>query len=155
MLVVVGGGEWWCVFCCRGTPGITEFDGCRKLSKSRLQGYCWKDWLWTDHIHGACLSPLLNSSRLGNMFYQSCFFIAWSAGPCDVSLSWPVISVIWWLWSVFVQNPRYNFWSHSFTRCAPEIEKLFESVARSCMGPPMKASDDDLTASLTVDGLKG
>jgi hypothetical protein len=24
MLVVVGGGEWWCVFCCRGTPGITE-----------------------------------------------------------------------------------------------------------------------------------
>jgi CCR4-NOT transcription complex subunit 1 len=33
-----------------------------------------------------------------------------------------------------IKNPRYNFWSHSFTRCAPEIERLFESVARSCMG---------------------
>ncbi|KAH3766506.1 CCR4-NOT transcription complex subunit 1 [Pelomyxa schiedti] len=32
-----------------------------------------------------------------------------------------------------IKNPRYSFWSHSFTRCAPEIEKLFESVARSCM----------------------
>lgn len=34
-----------------------------------------------------------------------------------------------------IKNPRYNFWSYSFTRCAPEIERLFESVARSCMGP--------------------
>jgi len=34
-----------------------------------------------------------------------------------------------------IKNPRYNFWSKSFTRCAPEIERLFESVARSCMAP--------------------
>jgi CCR4-NOT transcription complex subunit 1 len=34
-----------------------------------------------------------------------------------------------------IKNPRYNFWSHKFTHCAPEIEKVFESVARSCMGP--------------------
>eukprot|EP00026_Physarum_polycephalum_P000086 Phypoly_transcript_00086.p1 GENE.Phypoly_transcript_00086~~Phypoly_transcript_00086.p1 ORF type:complete len:2362 (+),score=414.48 Phypoly_transcript_00086:843-7088(+) len=33
-----------------------------------------------------------------------------------------------------IKNQRYNFWSHAFTRCAPEIERLFESVARSCMG---------------------
>jgi len=32
-----------------------------------------------------------------------------------------------------IKNPRYAFWSHPFTRCAPEIERLFESVARSCM----------------------
>jgi len=32
-----------------------------------------------------------------------------------------------------IKNPRYNFWSKGFTRCAPEIERLFESVARSCM----------------------
>ncbi|KAG8083810.1 hypothetical protein GUJ93_ZPchr0010g8112 [Zizania palustris] len=38
-----------------------------------------------------------------------------------------------------IKNPRYNFWARSFTRCAPEIEKLFESVARSCGG---KAGDD-------------
>jgi len=35
-----------------------------------------------------------------------------------------------------IKNPRYSFWNHSFTRCAPEIERLFESVARSCMGGP-------------------
>ncbi|CAN4111809.1 unnamed protein product [Withania somnifera] len=34
-----------------------------------------------------------------------------------------------------IKNPRYNFWSLPFTRCAPEIEKLFESVSRSCGGP--------------------
>ena len=32
-----------------------------------------------------------------------------------------------------IKNPRYKFWEQAFTRCAPEIEKLFESVARSCM----------------------
>ncbi|XP_034710877.1 CCR4-NOT transcription complex subunit 1-like [Vitis riparia] len=32
-----------------------------------------------------------------------------------------------------IKNSRYNFWSRTFTRCAPEIEKLFESVSRSCM----------------------
>ena len=32
-----------------------------------------------------------------------------------------------------IKNPRYKFWEQSFTRCAPEIERLFESVARSCM----------------------
>lgn len=34
-----------------------------------------------------------------------------------------------------IKNPRYNFWSHSFTHCAPELERVFESVARSCMAP--------------------
>jgi CCR4-NOT transcription complex subunit 1 len=32
-----------------------------------------------------------------------------------------------------IKNKKYNFWSHGFVRCAPEIDKLFESVARSCM----------------------
>lgn len=30
---------------------------------------------------------------------------------------------------------RYGFWNYPFTRCASEIEKVFESVARSCMPP--------------------
>ncbi|KAK1578369.1 hypothetical protein Q3G72_029758 [Acer saccharum] len=38
-----------------------------------------------------------------------------------------------------IKNPRYNFWKRGFTRCAPEIEKLFESVARSC-GKPVDES---------------
>ncbi|XP_050425870.1 CCR4-NOT transcription complex subunit 1-like [Adelges cooleyi] len=32
-----------------------------------------------------------------------------------------------------IKNPLYKFWDHEFVHCAPEIEKLFESVARSCM----------------------
>lgn len=39
-----------------------------------------------------------------------------------------------------IKNPRYSFWSHAFTRVAPEIERLFESVARSCMGPQVAAA---------------
>lgn len=31
-----------------------------------------------------------------------------------------------------IRNPRYNFWKHDFVRCAPEIERLFMSVANSC-----------------------
>ncbi|KAJ0255219.1 CCR4-NOT transcription complex subunit 1 [Hirschfeldia incana] len=31
-----------------------------------------------------------------------------------------------------IKNPRYDFWKQGYIRCAPEIEKLFESVARSC-----------------------
>jgi CCR4-NOT transcription complex subunit 1 len=34
-----------------------------------------------------------------------------------------------------IKNPRFNFWSHSFTRVAPDIERVFESVARSCGSP--------------------
>lgn len=34
-----------------------------------------------------------------------------------------------------IKNSRYEFWKRGFTRCAPEIERVFESVARSCMGP--------------------
>jgi hypothetical protein len=49
----------------------------------------------------------------------------------------------WGLLITFIEllkNPRYNFWSHNFTRCAPDIERLFESVARSCMVPADGAS---------------
>ncbi|XP_011033315.1 PREDICTED: CCR4-NOT transcription complex subunit 1-like isoform X2 [Populus euphratica] len=44
-----------------------------------------------------------------------------------------------------IKNPRYNFWNRSFIRCAPEIEKLFESVARSCGG--LKPMDDSMASS--------
>ncbi|GJQ08903.1 hypothetical protein GpartN1_g694.t1 [Galdieria partita] len=32
-----------------------------------------------------------------------------------------------------IKNPRYRFWSCSFVRCTPEIEKLFDNVARTCI----------------------
>ncbi|KAF5731634.1 Ccr4-not transcription complex putative isoform 1 [Tripterygium wilfordii] len=43
-----------------------------------------------------------------------------------------------------IKNPRYNFWNQSFIRCAPEIEKLFESVARSCGG--LKPMDESMVS---------
>ncbi len=48
-----------------------------------------------------------------------------------------------------IKNPRYSFWSHSFTHCAPELERVFESVARSCMTPGAAAGApaDDAVAT--------
>jgi CCR4-NOT transcription complex subunit 1 len=37
-----------------------------------------------------------------------------------------------------IKNQRYQFWSHPFTRCATEIEKVFEGVARSCLTPSVQ-----------------
>ncbi|XP_075261822.1 CCR4-NOT transcription complex subunit 1-like isoform X2 [Convolutriloba macropyga] len=42
----------------------------------------------------------------------------------------------WGLLITFIElinNPNFKFWHHEFVRCAPEIEKLFDSVAKSCM----------------------
>ncbi|KAL7203784.1 hypothetical protein ACSBR2_016943 [Camellia fascicularis] len=50
-----------------------------------------------------------------------------------------------------IKNPRYNFWSRSFTRCAPEIEKLFESVSRSCGGP--KPVDEGVASGGISDNM--
>jgi CCR4-NOT transcription complex subunit 1 len=44
-----------------------------------------------------------------------------------------------------IKNTSYKFWSHEFVHCAPEVEKLFESVARSCM--VTKNSSSGLTNS--------
>lgn len=45
-----------------------------------------------------------------------------------------------------IKNHQYKFWTHEFVHCAPEIEKLFESVARSCMqqkqAPPRDTAEN-------------
>jgi len=33
-----------------------------------------------------------------------------------------------------IKNPQHRFWTKSFTRSAPEIERVFELIAQSCMG---------------------
>ncbi|CAH2039394.1 unnamed protein product [Thlaspi arvense] len=48
-----------------------------------------------------------------------------------------------------IKNPRYGFWKQAFIRCAPEIEKLFESVARSCGG--LKPVDDGMVSGWVSD----
>lgn len=54
----------------------------------------------------------------------------------------------WGLLTAFVeliQNRSYDFWSHGFVHCAPEIEKLFESVARSCHTASRAAGDGSVS----------
>jgi CCR4-NOT transcription complex subunit 1 len=46
-----------------------------------------------------------------------------------------------------IKNERYNFWNHPFTKAAPELEKLFESVARSCMAAPPALKPDAAAAA--------
>ncbi|CAN8310796.1 unnamed protein product [Cochlearia groenlandica] len=48
-----------------------------------------------------------------------------------------------------IKNPRYGFWKQGFIRCAPEIEKLFESVARSCGG--LKPVDEGMVSGWVSD----
>lgn len=51
-----------------------------------------------------------------------------------------------------IKNPNYKFWNHEFVHCAPEIEKLFESVARSCMVPKQvnQQQENDIGEALAV-----
>jgi len=51
-----------------------------------------------------------------------------------------------------IKNPRHAFWSKGFTRCAPEIERLFESVARSCMHAPGTAGPAGALAAVETEG---
>lgn len=58
--------------------------------------------------------------------------------------------ILFWVGQfLFFQNQRYNFWNRAFIRCAPEIEKLFESVSRSCGGP--KSVDESMVSSWVSD----
>jgi CCR4-NOT transcription complex subunit 1 len=43
-----------------------------------------------------------------------------------------------------IKNPTFKFWNHEFVHCAPEIEKLFESVARSCMVQKQSATEQEI-----------
>jgi CCR4-NOT transcription complex subunit 1 len=68
----------------------------------------------------------------------SSFFVSFLAFiPCSLSSNYYFLFQ-WGLLITFIElikNQRYQFWSHQFTRCATEIEKVFESVARSCLAP--------------------
>jgi CCR4-NOT transcription complex subunit 1 len=43
-----------------------------------------------------------------------------------------------------IKNPQYKFWTHEFVHCASEIEKLFESVARSCFVQKTSVQDSEI-----------
>ncbi|RMZ53881.1 hypothetical protein APUTEX25_005627, partial [Auxenochlorella protothecoides] len=58
----------------------------------------------------------------------------------------------WGLLVTFIEllkDPRYDFWSHAFTRCAPDIERLFESIGMASAGEGLCPYDVALVALLT------
>ena len=97
------------------------------------------------------LNAIANQLRFPNnhTHYFSCVLLFIFSDSTDERLQEQITRVLverlivhrphpWGLLITFIElikNPRYNFWSKPFTRCAPEIERLFESVARSCMAP--------------------
>jgi CCR4-NOT transcription complex subunit 1 len=68
------------------------------------------------------------------LFCKACFLFL--TLPYTLLLQWGLLITFIEL----IKNQRYQFWSHPFTRCATEIEKVFESVARSCMAPGTQRS---------------
>lgn len=38
-----------------------------------------------------------------------------------------------------IKNVKYGFWRKAFIRSAPEMERVFDSIARSCLGPSYAA----------------
>ncbi|KAG2431214.1 hypothetical protein HXX76_009742 [Chlamydomonas incerta] len=53
-----------------------------------------------------------------------------------------------------IKNRRYNFWAHSFTKCAQEIENLFTSVSRSCLGTNREQEEAAAAAAAQQQQLK-
>merc|ERR1719160_23575 len=52
-----------------------------------------------------------------------------------------------------IKNRRYEFWNHSFVKCAPEVEKLFQSVAYTCLGTTIdRQSETDGQRSGRTEG---
>ena len=95
------------------------------------------------------LNGLANQLRYPNnhTHYFSCVLLLMFAEARDETLQEQITRVLverlivhrphpWGLLVTFIElikNKRYAFWTKAFTRCAPEVERLFESVARSCM----------------------
>jgi CCR4-NOT transcription complex subunit 1 len=95
------------------------------------------------------LSAIANQLRYPNTHthYCSCVLLYLFADAKSETLKEQITRVLverlianrphpWGLLVTFIElikNPRYRFWSCSFVRCTPEIEKLFDNVARTCI----------------------
>ncbi|KAL7561367.1 hypothetical protein ACA910_001471 [Epithemia clementina (nom. ined.)] len=98
-----------------------------------------------------CLNAVANQLRFpsSHTHYFSCVMLYLFSESKSVVVKEQVTRVLlerlivnrphpWGLLITFIElikNQRYGFWTYPFTRCATEIEKVFESVARSCMQP--------------------
>ena len=98
-----------------------------------------------------CLNAIANQLRYpsSHTHYFSCVMLYLFSESKDIAVKEQATRVLlerlilhrphpWGLLVTFIElikNQRYGFWNYPFTRCATEIEKVFESVARSCMPP--------------------
>uniref|UniRef100_A0A7S3NMR3 CCR4-Not complex component Not1 C-terminal domain-containing protein n=1 Tax=Aureoumbra lagunensis TaxID=44058 RepID=A0A7S3NMR3_9STRA len=113
------------------------------------------------------LNAIANQLRFPNQHthYYSCVILFLFAESTDQFVKEQITRVLlerlivhrphpWGLLITFIElikNSRYAFWSHDFTHCASEIERVFESVARSCMGPQhILSSNQDTTIGSTA-----
>jgi CCR4-NOT transcription complex subunit 1 len=103
-----------------------------------------------------CLNAIANQLRFpsSHTHYFSCVMLYLFSESKNVAVKEQVTRVLlerlivnrphpWGLLITFIElikNQRYGFWNYPFTRCATEIEKVFESVARSCMPPGAQRS---------------
>mmetsp|Transcript_17689 Transcript_17689/g.43607 ORF Transcript_17689/g.43607 Transcript_17689/m.43607 type:complete len:2280 (-) Transcript_17689:186-7025(-) len=104
-----------------------------------------------DHGRYICLNAIANQLRYpsSHTHYFSCVMLYLFSESTNVAVKEQVTRVLlerlilhrphpWGLLVTFIElikNQAYGFWNYPFTRCATEIEKVFESVARSCMQP--------------------
>jgi CCR4-NOT transcription complex subunit 1 len=108
-----------------------------------------------DHGRYISLNAIANQLRYpsSHTHYFSCVML-YLFGEKNVAVKEQVTRVLlerlilhrphpWGLLVTFVElikNQRYQFWSHPFVHAASELEKLFESVARSCLTPGSQRS---------------
>lgn len=99
------------------------------------------------------ISCISNHLRYPNMHthYFSCLLL-WLFGACTSlkQVQEQITRVLlerliahrphpWGLLITFIElikNPRFNFWSCPFVHAVPEVQKLFQSVAQTCLGQP-------------------
>ena len=98
-----------------------------------------------------CLNAIANQLRFpsSHTHYFSCVMLYLFSETKNLAVKEQVTRVLlerlivnrphpWGLLITFlelIKNQRYGFFTFPFTRCASEIEKVFESVARSCLPP--------------------
>ena len=103
-----------------------------------------------------CLNAIANQLRFpsSHTHYFSCVILYIFGETKNVGVKEQIARVLlervivnrphpWGLLITFIElikNQRYGFWNQPFIRCAAEIEKLFDSVARSCLPPGAQRS---------------
>mmetsp|Transcript_25591 Transcript_25591/g.60314 ORF Transcript_25591/g.60314 Transcript_25591/m.60314 type:complete len:2295 (+) Transcript_25591:66-6950(+) len=122
------------------------------LSRSPEMDVLQKLMEFDDKGRYVCLNAIANQLRYpsSHTHYFSCVMLYLFSESKNVAVKEQVTRVLlerlilhrphpWGLLVTFIEliknQEKYQFWNYPFTRCATEIEKIFESVARSVMPP--------------------